>query len=113
MQGKIIEDCAVYSLLSSMLFDIVRFIAYTLGILISVLLIMTYTISNRDLLRNYKALKMKLSSGEVDALHIPQDDGSIIQMTIMQPKSRTQQLLEMIRKRPLKNIVRPDFDLFD
>ncbi len=56
---------------------------------------------------------MKLSSGEADALQIPQADGSIIHITMIKPQSRTQQLLEKIRKKPLSSLKRPEADLFD
>lgn len=74
---------------------------------------MINTISNRDLLRNYKMLKMKLSSGEIDALHIPQDDGSIIQMTMIKPTSRKALLLEKIKQKSFPTLTRPDVDFFE
>lgn len=73
---------------------------------------MISTITNRDLLRNYKMLKMQLHSGEITEVKIPQEDGSILKITLEKPQTRTALLLEKIRKKPLKHITRPDVDLF-
>ena len=70
-------------------------------------------ISNRELLRQYKALKEKLLSGEVKELSIPQKNGMTIKITVEKEKTQFEILNEMIDKNPVKDVKRPEADLFD
>ncbi|MBI4235440.1 hypothetical protein HY604_04015 [Candidatus Peregrinibacteria bacterium] len=73
---------------------------------------MNLIITNRELLRRYKELKNKLVNGEVDEVAVPQKDGMIIKIRIEKKKTPMQELLEMVEKKPLKGIKRPEEDLF-
>ena len=74
---------------------------------------MNITINNRELLRNYRALKIKLLSGEVQEVRVPQDGRKIIKLTVEEDMSPTAKLLEMIKKNGPINISRPEGDIFD
>lgn len=73
---------------------------------------MNLNITNRDLLRNYKDLKGKLLSGEVEEIVIPQKDGKVIRMTVTQEETPIERFLRKVKKHPL-HIERPDQDIFD
>lgn len=71
------------------------------------------TISNRDLLRAYKDYKKKLVCGELDTIRVPQKDGSVLLITLESKKTPFETLLGMIKEKPLKELKRPEQDLFD
>lgn len=73
---------------------------------------MTVTTNNRELLRNYKALKARLITGEVEEILIPQKDNSVLKIVLQKPQTKFQSLVNKIRKKPLKNLKRPEEDIF-
>lgn len=73
---------------------------------------MNLTVTNRELLRRYKELKGKLLSGEVEEVVVPQKEGVVIKIHAEKKKTPMQELLEMVEKRPLKGLKRPEEDLF-
>lgn len=75
----------------------------------------TATITNRELLRNYKAIKSRLLRGEVDVVQVEQGDGQMIVLRLTKKKNTKtafQKMLEQIEKHPIY-IERPEADLFD
>lgn len=74
--------------------------------------LMTQTITNRDLLREYSKWKGKLLDGNIDVLIIPQRDGSTLKIMREKPKRTFDELLDMIRKKPWKHLRRPKQDIF-
>lgn len=76
---------------------------------------MTTTITNRELLRNYKAIKGRLLRGELTSVEVDQGDGQVIILKISKKKeykTAFQKMLEQVEKRPI-HIERPTADLFD
>lgn len=73
---------------------------------------MNLTVTNRDLLRRYKELKGKLISGDIEEVLIPQDDGMVIKISVERVMTPVQQLIAMIKKRPILNVKRPEQDIF-
>ncbi len=73
---------------------------------------MNLTVTNRDLLRNYKELKGKLLNGDIDQVLIPQDDGMVIKVSVERVLTPVQQLIAMIKKKPILNVKRPEQDIF-
>ena len=74
---------------------------------------MNLTINNRELLRNYKSLKMKLLSGEIDEILIPQGDTKVIKITIEEELSPNQRFLKMVKEHGPIHITLPEGDIFD
>ncbi|MEK7085805.1 MAG: hypothetical protein AAB953_02215 [Patescibacteria group bacterium] len=73
---------------------------------------MTITTTNRDLLRNYKYLKGKLLNGDVDEIVILQKKNIVIKMVVEKKLTPFQQLVEMVKKKPILNVKRSDQDIF-
>lgn len=73
---------------------------------------MTITVNNRELLRNYKALKAKLVKGLVDEIEVPQGDGVVIKIRVESPETSAQQWLRKIKKMRPIHIQRPEEDIF-
>lgn len=76
---------------------------------------MNLTVTNRELLRNYKALKKKLILKSVAIIEIDADREYIIEMRLKRKKREKtpfEHLLDMIETHPIK-VERPDADLFD
>lgn len=72
---------------------------------------MNLTVTNRDLLRRYKELKNKLMNGEINQIIVPQSGNIVIKLSVEKKKTPMQELLEMIKKRPIKNVRRPEEDI--
>lgn len=70
-------------------------------------------ITNRELLRNYKDLKDRLVSGQVQQIRIEQRDGTVLKFTV-EKKAQTpfESLIEYVKKNPVY-VERPPEDLFD
>lgn len=73
---------------------------------------MTITTTNRDLLRNYKRLKEKLINGDADEIVILQKKNIVIKMVVEKKLTPFQQLVEMVKRKPILNVKRPDRDIF-
>jgi hypothetical protein len=77
---------------------------------------MTITVTNRELLRNYKSLKDRLMRGEITQVKIKLAYNTNMVLK-MEKKSQTafEKSLELIAQNKTANIhiERPDFDLFD
>ena len=75
---------------------------------------MALTITNRELLRNYKSLKARLVKGHIQQILIKERDGTVYEFSIKE-KAQTpfERLAEHVRKHPIKGIKRPEEDLFD
>lgn len=72
---------------------------------------MTIKVTNRDLLRNYKDLKQRLLSGELDEILIPQASGLSIKLQVVRQKTPFKQLLSRVEKKPFKNLARSEEDI--
>ncbi len=72
---------------------------------------MTTTVTNRDLLRNYKNLRNRLISGELEEIDVPQKNGMVIKFHLEMPQTPMQKLLKMVKDKPLKGIKRPTWDI--
>ncbi len=72
---------------------------------------MNLTVTNRDLLRKYKELKNKLMNGEIEHIIVPQSGNVVIKLSVEKKKTPMMELLEMIKKRPLKGLKRPEEDI--
>ena len=73
-------------------------------------------VTNRELLREYKMLKEKLMSGEVDEIRIPQSNGEVLKVFVVkEAKNETpfQRMVRRIKKKSYPNLKRPEEDLFD
>ena len=75
---------------------------------------MNLTVTNRELLRNYKSLKERLLRGELSEIAIKQSAGAIITLKV-EKKAQTafERMVEQVEKHPLKHLKRPEADLFD
>lgn len=73
---------------------------------------MTVTVTNRDLLRNYKSLKDRLISGELDQVVILQNNNVDLKISVERKLTPFEQLVEMVKKKPILNVKRPDRDIF-
>lgn len=74
--------------------------------------IMNLTITNRKLLREFKELKGRLINGDIEEILIPQDENSTIRISLIQKKTPFLELLDKIKKKPMKTLKRPEMDLF-
>lgn len=77
---------------------------------------MNITVTNRELLRNYKALKNKLRQKSVDIIEVEIDKNYLIQMKLKKKKrikTPFEQACELVEKHPFKDLKRPEADLFD
>jgi hypothetical protein len=77
---------------------------------------MNLVITNRELLRNYKALKNKLLQKKVDMIEVKLDEDHMLEIKLRKrkrAKTPFERLLEDIQKHPIKGIKRPEADLFD
>lgn len=72
---------------------------------------MTLTVSNRDLLRNYRQLKDKLISGELDEVIVTQKGGMTMKICLVHVVTPMEKLLKMVKEKPLKGIKRPKWDI--
>lgn len=73
---------------------------------------MNLIVTNRELLREFKELKGRLINGDIEEILIPQDDNSTIRISLVQKRTPFLELLDKIRKKPFKNLQRPEMDLF-
>lgn len=69
-------------------------------------------VSNRDLLRNYKTLKMKLLRGQIAEITILQPEGKVIKMIAESPQTVAEKWLKKVKKMAPIYIERPQEDLF-
>lgn len=77
---------------------------------------MNLTVSNRELLRNYKALKNKLLQNKVQVIEVELDEDHLLEIKLKRkkrPQTPFEVACEMIREKPFKNLKRPEADLFD
>lgn len=68
--------------------------------------------TNRDFLRNYRAVKDKLLNGDIDSVIIPQGEGVNLRIVIVKDKTPFERMTEKIKSKPFKNLRRPEEDLF-
>lgn len=77
---------------------------------------MSITISNRELLRNYKSLKNKLLQKKVDVIEVEVDEEYLLEIKLKR-KKRTktpfETACELIEKHDFSYLKRPKTDLFD
>lgn len=73
---------------------------------------MTHTITNRQLLREYRIWKEKLLSGEVTELVIPQLDGKEFRVIVQKKMTPFERFCEKVRRHPFPNLKRPKEDFF-
>lgn len=75
---------------------------------------MVQTINNRDIQRNFKHWREQLLTGEAEELLIPQKDGRQIKITVVSTSNETsaQRFIRHCRENPLKDLKRPNEDLF-
>lgn len=77
---------------------------------------MNLTVTNRELLRNYKVLKNKLLQNKVQVIEVELDEDHLLEIRLKR-KKRPQTPFEvacaMIREKPFKHLKRPEADLFD
>ena len=73
---------------------------------------MNLTITNRELLRGFKELKGRLINGDIEEILVPQDDNSTLRISLIQKKTPFLELLDKIKKKPMKTLKRPEMDLF-
>jgi len=69
-------------------------------------------VTNRELLRNYKEIKIKLLSGELEEVIVPQKEGSVLKITAEKEETPFERMRKAIKKRPITYIKRPEEDLF-
>lgn len=69
-------------------------------------------VSNRDLLRNYKTLKMKLLRGQIAEITVLQPEGRVIKMVVESPQTMAEKWLKKVKKMHPIYIERPSEDLF-
>lgn len=50
-------------------------------------------------------------NGEVSEIIVPQGDDTVIKICVEKKKTPMAELLEMIKKRPIKNVTRPEEDI--
>ena len=77
---------------------------------------MVLTVSNRDLLRNYKALKEKLLQRKIDVIEVTLDEESSLEIKLKRKnraKTPFESSLELIQQYDFKDLKRPEADLFD
>lgn len=77
---------------------------------------MNLTVTNRELLRNYKALKNKLLQNKVQVIEVGLDEDHLLEIRLKRkkrPKTPFERLLAEIEKDPIKGVKRPEADLFD
>jgi len=73
---------------------------------------MNLTVTNRELLRNYKELKEKLVKGDVEEIVIPQDRGFVIKISVQKELTPMQKLIKMVKEKPILNVKRSRQDMF-
>lgn len=77
---------------------------------------MALTVSNRELLRNYKSLRNKLVQNKVKVIRVEQKGGTVLEIRIKREKkqqSAFQHSLELIYKYKIKDLKRPEADFYD
>lgn len=73
-------------------------------------------VTNREFLRNYKALKKQLMGKKVDKIEVLADEDHIFEVTIKKKERRKtpfEMSLELIEKYDFSYLKRPEADLFD
>ena len=73
---------------------------------------MNQKVSNRELVRNYSKIRIKLLSGEFEEVLVPQKEGAYIKLCVIREETPFERLVEKIKKRPVKYVKRPGEDLF-
>jgi len=77
---------------------------------------MTTTITNRELLRNYREIKTELIQGRVKTVEIEQKNGYVFVLEMKKKRAEKtpfQKLLEDIKANPVTGVKRPSADLYD
>lgn len=77
---------------------------------------MNLTVTNRELLRNYKSLKEKLLQKKVQVIEVELDEDHLLEIKLKRkkrPQTAFERACEMVKERPFKNLKRPEADLFD
>ncbi|MEK9159741.1 MAG: hypothetical protein AAB383_03345 [Patescibacteria group bacterium] len=77
---------------------------------------MNLTITNRELLRNYKSLKDKLLQKKVDIIEVDLDEEYLLEIKLKRkkrPKTPFEESLELIEQHDFSYLKRPEADLFD
>lgn len=69
------------------------------------------TITNRELLRQYKMWRNKLMNNEIQEIAVSQSDGSVIKITYERPMSSFEKIVAKIKKNPMKGLTRPEEDI--
>lgn len=77
---------------------------------------MNLTVSNRELLRNYKSLKNKLLQKKVDIIEVDLDEEYLLEIKLKKKKRKKtpfEESLELIEQYDFSHLKRPEADLFD
>lgn len=77
---------------------------------------MNLTVTNRELLRNYKSLKEKLLTRKVNLIEVNLDEEFLLEIKLKRrkrPKTPFEESLEIIKQYDFSHLKRPDADLFD
>lgn len=72
---------------------------------------MKVTITNRELLRNYKNLKERLMNGEIQEVVIPQKTGVTIKIIAQKEMTSFERMTQKILAKPFKDLKRPEEDI--
>ena len=75
------------------------------------ILAMVIHLTNREFLRNFRKFRKKLSSGEVEAIVLPEENGRVIKLISEEKKTPFENFLEKVRQKPL-DVKRPEEDIF-
>lgn len=77
---------------------------------------MNLTVTNRELLRNYKVLKNKLLQKKVNVIEVKLDEDTLLEIKLKRKKrvkTPFEESLELIKQHNFSHIKRPKADLFD
>ncbi len=77
---------------------------------------MNLTITNRELLRNYKSLKAQLLEKKVELIEVDLDEEYLLEIKLKKKKrlkTPFEQSLEIIQSHDFSYLKRPEADLFD
>lgn len=77
---------------------------------------MNLTVTNRELLRNYKALKGKLLEKKVSLIEVDLDEEYVLEIKLKKKnrqKTPFEQACEIIEQNDFSYLKRPEADLFD
>ena len=77
---------------------------------------MNLTVTNRELLRNYKVLKNKLLQNKVQVIEVELDEDHLLEIKLKRkkrPKTPFEVACEIVDSYDFSHLKRPEADLFD